>query len=148
MPNGSSHAPQASDEFVNGRRLARMIDHTNLRPEATRDDIARLCREAREFGFAAVVVNPAYVELASSELAVSEVKLATVVGFPLGATLSSVKRFEASEALKLGASEIDMVLNVGALKSGQQELVRCMGKQVKPPVIKHPQIVCRGISRL
>jgi len=124
MTDGSLHAPQASNEFVSGQRLASMIDHTNLRPEATRDHIARLCREAREFGFAAVVVNPAYVELASSELTGSEVKVATVVGFPLGATLSSVKRFEASEALKLGAREIDMVLNIGALKSGQQELVR------------------------
>ena len=124
MTDGSLHAPQASDEFVSGQRLASMIDHTNLRPEATRDDILRLCREAREFGFAAVVVNPAYVELASSELTGSEVKVATVVGFPLGATLSSVKRFEASEAVKLGAREIDMVLNIGALKSGQQELVR------------------------
>ena len=124
MTDGSLHAPQASDEYVRGQRLASMIDHTNLRPEATPDHIARLCRDAREFGFAAVVVNPTHVELASSELAGSEVKVATVVGFPLGATLSSVKRFEASEALKLGAREIDMVLNIGALKSGQQELVR------------------------
>jgi deoxyribose-phosphate aldolase len=104
--------------------LARMIDHTNLRPEATEDQIIRLCRESREFGFAAVVVNAAYVPLAGSHLEGSDVKVATVVGFPLGATLSSVKRFEAREALKLGAREIDMVLNVGALKWGQREFVR------------------------
>ncbi|HXW89153.1 MAG TPA: deoxyribose-phosphate aldolase [Terriglobales bacterium] len=103
---------------------AKMIDHTNLRPEATEDQIIRLCREAREFGFAAVVVNPAYVALAGSRLAGSEVKVATVVGFPLGATLASVKQFEASQGLKLGAREIDMVLNIGALKWGQREFVQ------------------------
>ena len=102
------------------QRVASMIDHTNLRPEATPDQIVRLCREAREFRFAAVVVNSAYVELAGSEVAGSDVKVAAVVGFPLGATLSSVKRFEAGESLKLGAREIDMVLNLGALKSGNR----------------------------
>jgi deoxyribose-phosphate aldolase len=107
----------------NDQRLASMIDQTNLRPEATPDQIIRLCQEAREFRFAAAVVNPAYVELASSELTGSDVKVASVVGFPLGATLSSVKRFEAGEALKLGAGEIDMVLNLGALKSGNRALV-------------------------
>ncbi len=105
-------------------RLAKMIDHTNLRPEATEDQIIRLCQEAREFGFAAVVVNSAYVALAVSRLEGSDVKVATVVGFPLGATLSSVKRFEAGEALRLGAREIDMVLNLGALKGGQREFVQ------------------------
>jgi deoxyribose-phosphate aldolase len=104
-------------------QLASMIDHTNLRPEATPDQILRLCQQAREFRFAAVVVNPAYVELAVSELAGSDVKVAAVVGFPLGATLSSVKRFEAGEALRLGAREIDMVLNLGALKSGNRAFV-------------------------
>jgi deoxyribose-phosphate aldolase len=108
----------------NDSRLARMIEHTNLRPEATPDQIIRLCREGREFGFVAVVVNPAYVELASAELARSEVKVAAVVGFPLGATLASVKRFEAIEVLKLGAREVDMVLNLGALKSGKREFVQ------------------------
>jgi len=118
-------AKNVRESMVGGdRRLARMIDQTNLRPEATEEQIIRLCREAREFDFAAVVVNAAYVELASTELAGSEVKVASVVGFPLGATLSSVKRFEAGEALKLGAREIDMVLNLGALKSGKRELVQ------------------------
>ena len=118
-------AKKMRESMVAGdRRLARMIDQTNLRPEATEEQISRLCREAREYDFAAVVVNAAYVELASTELAGSEVKVAAVVGFPLGATLSSVKRFEAGEVLKLGAREIDMVLNLGALKSGKREFVQ------------------------
>ena len=103
--------------------LAKMIDHTNLRPEATRQQIVQLCQEAREFGFAAVVVNAGYVELAVSQLCGCDTKVASVAGFPLGATLTSVKRFEASEALRLGAREIDMVLNVGALKSDDRERV-------------------------
>jgi deoxyribose-phosphate aldolase len=103
--------------------FARIIDHTQLRPEATSDQITRLCEEAQEFGFGAVMVNPCYVALASSKLRDSDVKVGAVVGFPLGATLTSVKVFEAGEAMKLGAREIDMVLNIGALKSGDRELV-------------------------
>ena len=91
---------------ITWQSLAGMIDHTNLRPEATREQINRLCDEARELGFAAVVVNPCYVTLAHSRLEESKVKVATVVGFPLGATLTSVKRFEAEEALQLGAGEL------------------------------------------
>lgn len=103
--------------------VAAIIDHTNLRPEATPDQIVRLCEEAREFGFGAVMVNPCYVGLASSSLKNNGVKVGAVVGFPLGATLTSVKIFETKEALNLGAHEIDMVLNIGALKSGNHELV-------------------------
>lgn len=101
-----------------------MIDHTNLRPEASTDQIVRLCQEAREFGFGAVMVNACYIELAVDRLQGSGVGVGTVVGFPLGATLCSVKRFEAEEALSLGAREIDMVLAIGALKSGKHDLVR------------------------
>jgi deoxyribose-phosphate aldolase len=108
---------------MNWQDLARMIDHTLLRPEATPEQIIGLCSEARECSFAAVVVNPCYVALAHSHLEESKVKAATVVGFPLGATLTSVKGFEAEEALRLGAGEIDMVLNIGALKSGDRDLV-------------------------
>ena len=100
-----------------------MIDHTNLRPEATREQIIQLCQQALKFGFAAVVVNPPYVPLAVSQVGNSGVKVATVVGFPLGATLTDVKRFEAAEAIRLGAREIDMVLNVGSLKSGDHAQV-------------------------
>jgi deoxyribose-phosphate aldolase len=103
--------------------VAAIIDHTNLRPEATADQIVRLCEEAREFGFGAVMVNPCHIALASSNLQNSEVKVGAVVGFPLGATLTSVKIFETKEALKLGAREIDMVLNIGALKAGNHALV-------------------------
>ncbi len=121
MPINESPSHERS-QTLTPQALAKLIDHTNLRPEATADQIVQLCCEAREFGFAAVVVNPCYVSLAASRVQGSGVKVATVAGFPLGATLTSVKRFEAAEALRLGASEIDMVLNIGALKSGDSEL--------------------------
>jgi deoxyribose-phosphate aldolase len=103
--------------------VAKIIDHTQLRPEAIASQIIQLCDEAKEFGFGAVMLNPCYVELAHSRLQGSSVRVGTVIGFPFGATLTSVKRFEAAEALKLGAVEIDMVQNIGALKSGNRELV-------------------------
>jgi deoxyribose-phosphate aldolase len=108
---------------VSVQTVAKMIDHTNLRPEATADQIVRLCQEAREFGFGAVMVNACYVELAASRLQGSGVTIGTVVGFPLGSTLTSVKRFEGVEALRLGAREIDMVIAIGAVKSGNHNLV-------------------------
>jgi deoxyribose-phosphate aldolase len=101
--------------------IAHLIDHTLLKPEAARDDIRRLCREASHFGFAAVCVNPWNVPEAARMLRGSRVRVCTVVGFPLGATLPQVKVFEAEEAIKLGAGEIDMVINIGALKSGDVE---------------------------
>jgi len=103
--------------------VAALIDHTLLKPEATRDDILKLCAEARQFGFATVVVNPTWVATAAAALRGAPVKVCTVVGFPLGATLSTVKAAETEEAVKLGAEEIDMVINVGALKSGEDEFV-------------------------
>ena len=103
--------------------IASIIDHTLLRPEATPSQVIRLCQEAREFRFCSVMVNPCYVSLASSQLQGSDVKIGAVVGFPLGATLSSVKVFEAAETMKLGAREIDMVMNIGALKAGEREVV-------------------------
>jgi deoxyribose-phosphate aldolase len=103
--------------------LARVIDHTNLRPEATGGQIVQLCQEAREFGFGAVMINPCHVVLASGQLRGSQVRVGTVVGFPLGATLTSVKVFEAEAAILLGANEIDMVMNVGALKAADQDTV-------------------------
>jgi deoxyribose-phosphate aldolase len=109
--------------FGSWQSIAKIIDHTNLRPEATASQIIQLCAEAKEFGFGAVMLNPCYVELAHSHLQGNGVKVGTVIGFPLGATLTSVKRFEAAEALKLGAVEIDMVQNIGALKSGNRDLV-------------------------
>ena len=100
-----------------------MIDHTNLRPEATREQIIRLCDEARDFSFGSVMVNAGYVKLACTKLKRSEVMVGAVIGFPLGSTLTSVKEYEAKEALRMGATEIDMVMNIGALKSGDHKLV-------------------------
>ncbi len=104
--------------------LAAIIDHTLLKPGATEDDIRGLCREAREHGFASVCVNPTWVTLAASQLADSKVKVCTVAGFPLGASTSITKAAEARDAVENGASEIDMVMNVGALRSGFEDLVK------------------------
>ncbi len=104
--------------------LARYIDHTNLKPEATPADIERLCEEARRHHFASVCVNPCYVPLCKHDLAGSGVHVGTVVGFPLGATNGDQKVFEAKTALRDGADEIDMVINVGFLKAGLFDEVR------------------------
>ena len=103
--------------------IARLIDHTLLKPDATPDQIAQLCMEARTYGFASVCINPAHVKLAADLLAGSSVKVCTVIGFPLGATLPEVKVFEALDAMDKGASEIDMVINIGGLKSRDYTLV-------------------------
>lgn len=108
---------------MNWQDVARMIDHTLLRPEAAPEQIIRLCGEARECSFATVVVNPCYVPLAVSRVHDSTVKVATVAGFPLGASLTRTKQFEAEQALVQGAGEIDMVLNIGALKAGDRQMV-------------------------
>lgn len=104
--------------------LARYIDHTLLRPEATPDDIDRLCDEAVKYGFIAVCINPAWVSRAAKRLRGTGVKVASVVGFPLGANTPEIKAMEARRALREGAREIDMVINIGALKGGDHELVR------------------------
>lgn len=103
--------------------VAQMIDHTLLKPDASQDQIAQLCYEARKYGFAAVCVNPSYVRLCSQLLKGSPVHVCTVVGFPLGATPPEVKAYEAQQAIDDGASEVDMVINVGALKSRDYALV-------------------------
>lgn len=105
------------------REIARHIDHTLLKPDATRAQIETLCKEAREHAFATVCVNPVWVRLCAALLLGSETRVCTVVGFPLGATLPEVKAFEASRVVEGGACEVDMVLNVGALKSGDYRLV-------------------------
>ena len=105
------------------RDIARKIDHTLLKPEATREQIEVLCREAREHAFATVCVNPAWVRLCAALLRGSESRVCTVVGFPLGATVPEVKAYEAARVVEDGACEVDMVLNVGALKSGDYRLV-------------------------
>ena len=99
--------------------VAAVIDHTLLKPEATREDVARLCAEAREFRFAVVCVNPFWVKLAAEALTGFGVGVCTVVGFPLGANETRTKITEANQALSEGAKELDMVQNIGALRSGQ-----------------------------
>jgi deoxyribose-phosphate aldolase len=107
---------------VYSREIARAIDHTLLKPEATRAQIEQLCAEARENGFATVCVNPTWVPLCAQLLQGAETRVCTVVGFPLGATFPEVKAFEAARTVAEGACEVDMVLNVGALKSGDYRL--------------------------
>src|SRR6187397_550667 len=103
--------------------LAKMIDHTLLKPDATQQEIAQLCFEARKYGFASVCVNPTWVSLCAQLLKGSSAKVCTVIGFPLGATSSETKAFETETAIKQGATEIDMVINIGALKARDLELV-------------------------
>ncbi|MGH2536752.1 MAG: deoxyribose-phosphate aldolase [Candidatus Promineifilaceae bacterium] len=100
-----------------------MIDHTLLKPDASQDQIAQLCYEARAHHFASVCVNPAHVRLAAQLLKGSDVAVCTVVGFPLGATPAAVKAFETQQAIRDGATEIDMVINIGALKSSDYQAV-------------------------
>jgi deoxyribose-phosphate aldolase len=104
--------------------IASLIDHTILKPEATRADVIKICREARQYSFASVCVNPYWVPVVKSELSGSPVKVCTVVGFPLGATSTEAKVAETVAALRAGAQEIDMVINVGALRSGDHEAVK------------------------
>jgi deoxyribose-phosphate aldolase len=103
--------------------LAKMIDHTLLKPDATQQEIAQLCFEARKHGFASVCVNPTWVSLCAQLLHGSPVKVCTVIGFPLGATSSETKSFETETAIRQGATEIDMVINIGALKARDLETV-------------------------
>jgi deoxyribose-phosphate aldolase len=104
-------------------KLARMIDHTLLKPDATLQEIENLCAEAKHYGFASVCINPVYVKLCADLLNNSNVKVCTVIGFPLGATSSATKAFEAERAIKHGASEVDMVINIGMLKSREYDYV-------------------------
>ncbi|MER2106442.1 MAG: deoxyribose-phosphate aldolase [Solibacillus sp.] len=106
------------------QNYAAMIDHTLLKPEATRDQIEKICAEAKQYVFASVCVNPTWVKQASQLLAGTEVKVCTVIGFPLGANTSTVKAFETKDAIANGAGEIDMVINIGALKAGEFDIVR------------------------
>jgi deoxyribose-phosphate aldolase len=111
--------------------LAPLIDHTLLKPDASRDDIEKLCREARELGFASVCVNPCNVKMAASLLEGTATKVCSVVGFPLGAAKKEVKAYEARRAILDGAREIDMVMNIGALKSGDIRVVEEDMREVK-----------------
>jgi deoxyribose-phosphate aldolase len=111
-------------EFTNASQLAQFIDHTVLYSDTTKETVARFCREAVQYGFASVCFNPGHVRQAADLLRGTPVKVCTVIGFPLGATTSSVKAFEAKDAVENGATEVDMVMNIGALKDGDLVLVR------------------------
>ena len=104
--------------------LAKYIDHTLLKPDTTSDEIDVLCDEALEYGFASVCINPTWVKRAAERLRGSDVKVCTVIGFPLGANAPEIKAMEARRALRDGAREVDMVINVGALKSGMHDVVK------------------------
>lgn len=105
-------------------QIAGLIDHTLLKPDGTREEIVKLCREAREYKFASVCVNPYWVPLVAAELSGSPVKVCTVAGFPLGASPTAVKLAETELAIRGGAQEVDMVINVGALRSGDFDTVK------------------------
>jgi deoxyribose-phosphate aldolase len=123
IASGADRISAASGLGDAGERMASMIDHTVLAPATSREDIEKLCEEARRFRFASVCVNPCYVPLCAQMLRMTSVKVCTVVGFPLGANRSEVKAFETERAISDGAQEVDMVINVGALKSKDHELV-------------------------
>lgn len=121
--------------------VARLIDHTILKPEATRDEVRKVCAEALKYGFASVCVNGYWVPLVAEELRGSEVKVCSVVGFPLGATSTASKVAETLGAIKDGAREIDMVINVGALRSGDKAAVEADIKAVVAASHAHGAIV-------
>jgi len=125
MPIEISEAPQiaVAPAQADWQRLAAVLDHTLLKPESTSRDVEQLCREAAEFGFACVILNPTYIPLAASLLRGAGVKIGGVVGFPLGAATTSAKRYEALDAIRLGAQEVDMVMNIGALRTGDRARV-------------------------
>ena len=108
---------------MNNLELAKMIDHTILKANATQSDIEKLCEEAKKYNFASVCVNPYWVSLASALLKNSTVKVCTVIGFPLGATSSESKAYETEIAILQGADEVDMVINVGAMKNNKTDIV-------------------------
>ena len=110
--------------------IAALIDHTILKPEATRADVTKVCREACQYGFASVCINPYWVPVVRAELEGSPVKVCTVIAFPLGATSTEAKVAETIAALQAGAQEIDMVMNIGALRSGEQEAVKLDIRQI------------------
>lgn len=124
VANGAQRIGATAGTRVADRDLAGLIDHTLLKADATEEDVRKLCEEARKYVFASVCVNPTNVALAAQLLESSPVKVCTVIGFPLGATTPTAKAIETRDAIANGATEIDMVINVGALKSGDDDLVR------------------------
>ncbi|MBP2026687.1 deoxyribose-phosphate aldolase [Acetoanaerobium pronyense] len=103
------------------KELSKYIDHTLLKADAKDDEVLKLCKEAKEYGFFSVCINPSFIELAKKELEKSDVKVCTVIGFPLGATTTETKEFETKDAINKGAHEIDMVINISRLKAKDYE---------------------------
>ena len=137
---GASRISAVPGTVPASRELAKLIDHTYLKPEATESDIRRVCEEARQYGFASVCVNPYWVPLCAELLKDTDVKVCTVIGFPLGATTTEAKVCEARDALAKGATEFDMVINIGALKSDRfrdvYEDIRAVVNAVAPHKVK------------
>jgi len=123
ITSGGVRLGLSGPESAAAREVARYIDHTLLKPEATRDEILTICGEGARYGFASVCINPIWVREAACALRGSGVKVCTVIGFPLGANSPDTKSFEARRAIFDGATELDMVINIGALKSGDHDLV-------------------------
>ncbi len=127
---------------------AKLIDHTLLKPIATQSDIKHLCDEARQYGFCSVCVNPYWVAFAKEQLRGTDVKVCTVIGFPLGANTTSVKTFETQDAVKNGADEIDMVINIGALKGQDYSTVLTDIRSVRQACAGHTLKVIIETSQL
>lgn len=125
--------------------IAKMIDHTLLKPQAEKGEIEKVCIEAKYYGFASVCINPCFVDLAYGILKDTDVKVCTVIGFPLGANTLESKVYESVDAVKRGASEIDMVLNIGALKSGDYEYVKKEIEAVVKAVKSYGDIIVKVI---
>lgn len=120
------------------RNIAKLIDHTLLKPNATETDISRLCDEAKKYSFFSVCVNPFFIKTAKKMLSGTDIKLTTVIGFPLGTTLSRVKIYEAIEAVLMGADEMDIVINLGAVKAKNWDAVK---KEISDLVTATPETV-------
>jgi deoxyribose-phosphate aldolase len=125
---------------MNKQELAKLIDHTLLKPDAKEDDIKKLCEEAIKYKFYSVCINPCYIELAKNFLKNSDIKICTVISFPLGASTTTIKIIEALEAVKIGADEIDMVMNIGMFKSKKYdyiyEEISSIKKIIKDKILK------------
>jgi deoxyribose-phosphate aldolase len=131
--------------MISRKELAKMIDHTNIRPTATAEDIKQLCGEAIGYGFNCVVVNPMYVPLAVKLLKGTVVKVCATIGFPLGVTLPEVKAYETKTLAEIGAEEFDMVINIGALKSKNYDIVKSDIKAVADIKHSHPNSIVKVI---
>ena len=118
-------------------KLNKYIDHTQLKANATKKDIIKLCQEAKEYDFATVCVNPCWIDVAKEELAGTDVKVCVVIGFPLGAMTTEAKVFEAKDAVAKGAGEVDMVINIAKLKDGELDYVTDEIRQIKQAIGDH-----------